>query len=91
VVRAVMSVPGAAGLSVLRMPTGMPRSTAGLMVAGWSTLAPKYASSAASSKLTSCRTLAPGTTLGSTVIMPSTSVQIWMASTGSVAPMTAAE
>ena len=38
---AAIRVPGAEGLSVLRMKTGMPRSTAGLMVAGCSTLAPK--------------------------------------------------
>ena len=37
----VMSVPGAAGLSEFRMRTGMPFSTAGLMVAGCRTLAPK--------------------------------------------------
>ena len=37
----VMRVPGAAGFSELRIRTGMPFSTAGLMVAGWRTLAPK--------------------------------------------------
>ena len=86
-----MSVPGAVGLSVLRMPTGMPFSTAGLMVAGWRTFAPKYASSAASAKLTSGSTFALRTTRGSTVSMPSTSVQIWMASAGRAAPMMEAE
>ena len=37
------------GTMLLRTVTGMPSSTAGRMVAGWRTLAPKAASSAASS------------------------------------------
>ena len=36
-----MRVPGAAGLSEFRMRTGMPRSTAGLMVAGMQDLGPE--------------------------------------------------
>ena len=44
----VISVPAPSGLHELRMRTGMLRSTAGRIVLGCSTLAPKYASSAAS-------------------------------------------
>ena len=45
---AVMSVPAPSGFHELRMRTGMLRSTAGRIVLGCSTFAPKYASSAAS-------------------------------------------
>jgi hypothetical protein len=43
------SVPGSWGAKVDRMRTGMSRATAGRIVRGWSTLAPKWASSCASS------------------------------------------
>ncbi len=43
-----ISVPGASGLRLFRMRTGMSLPTAGRMVLGCRTLAPKYASSAAS-------------------------------------------
>ena len=46
--RAVINVPAPSGFRELRMRTGMLRSTAGRIVLGCSTLAPKYASSAAS-------------------------------------------
>ena len=48
--RAVMVVPLASGRREFRIRTGMFRATAGSIVAGCSTRAPKYASSAASSK-----------------------------------------
>ena len=74
----------------------MPRATAGRIVAGWSTFAPKNASSAASAELTSGTSRAAGTTRGSAVRMPSTSVQISIAPTPrpasfSAAPKSAAE
>lgn len=43
-------VPGNAGLKVFLIKMGMSASTAGCMVFGWMTLAPKYASSIASLK-----------------------------------------
>src|SRR5687767_15763876 len=46
--RAVISVPAPSGFHEFRMRTGMFRSTAGRIVLGCSTFAPKYASSAAS-------------------------------------------
>ena len=45
---AQISVPRFSGEKVLRMKIGMSRATAGSMVCGWITLAPKYASSIAS-------------------------------------------
>ncbi len=45
---AQISVPRFSGANVLRMKIGMSRATAGSMVCGWITLAPKYASSMAS-------------------------------------------
>src|SRR2546430_1203904 len=53
---------------------------AGSTVAGCNTLAPKYASSAASSKLMTLMRCASGQILGSVVRIPSTSVQISMRS-----------
>ena len=46
--RAQISVPGFSGAKVLRIQIGISRPTAGAMVCGWMTLAPKYASSIAS-------------------------------------------
>ena len=46
--RAVTTVPASRGARELQMRTGISRSTAGWIVLGCSTLAPKYASSAAS-------------------------------------------
>lgn len=43
-------VPGKPGLKVFLMKMGTPADTAGCMVLGWITLAPKYASSIASLK-----------------------------------------
>ncbi len=45
---AQISVPTFSGAKVLRIQMGMPSLTAGAMVCGWITLAPKYASSIAS-------------------------------------------
>src|SRR5205814_1096390 len=64
--------------------------TAGSTVAGWRTLAPKYASSAASSKLMALMRRACLQRLGSVVIIPSTSVHISMRSASSPAPTMAA-
>ena len=58
-------LPGASGRKLLQTRTGMPRSRAGAMVLGCSTLAPKWASSMASSKLSSGRGKASGTMRGS--------------------------
>ena len=46
--RSSMIVPGASGSLELQMRTGMPSCTAGAIVRGCRTFAPKYASSAAS-------------------------------------------
>ena len=73
------------------MRTGMPEPTAGRIVLGCSTFAPKYASSEASSKLSRETTRGAATTRGSAVSMPSTSVQIWISSAPSPAPKSAAE
>ena len=45
---AQISVPAFSGAKVLRIQIGMPFSTAGAIVCGWITFAPKYASSIAS-------------------------------------------
>ncbi len=86
-----MCVPGASGLMVLRMRTGMFLAAAGWMDFGCSTFAPKYASSAASANERYGTSFGPSTTRGSAVSMPSTSVQIWISSASSAAPMSAAE
>src|SRR5579885_105120 len=80
-----MRVPPASGRREFRISTGMFFSTAGSTVAGWSTLAPKYANSAASAKEMVFTRWPPGRMVGSAVSMPSTSVQIWI----SAAPMPA--
>jgi hypothetical protein len=69
----------------------MSRSTAGSNVAGCSTFAPKYANSAASSKLMVRIRCASAQIRGSVVSIPSTSVHISMASAESAAPIIAAE
>src|SRR5262249_34663480 len=88
---AVMRVPSHEGLLELKMCTGILRSIAGSTVLGWSTLAPKYDSSAASSKETTLIRFAEETMRGSAVINPWTSVQISIAPAPSAAPMIAAE
>src|SRR5664280_765304 len=90
------TVPAPSGRNEFLTTTGIPRATAGRIVAGWRTLAPKNASSAASAELTSGTRRAWGTSRGSAVRMPSTSVQISMAPTSrpasfSAAPKSAAE
>jgi hypothetical protein len=82
----VMRVPFPAGFSELNTNTGIPRRTAGAIVFGCSTFAPKLASSAASSNRMCSISLASSTTRGSAVSIPSTSVQISMASASSAAP-----
>jgi hypothetical protein len=65
----------------------MRRATAGAMLDEWSTLAPKYESSIASSYVICGRTKADRTTRGSALRTPSTSVQISMADAPIAAPM----
>ena len=67
------------------MRTGMSRATAGWIVAGCSTLAPKYASSDASANDRCGTTRGLVTTRGSAVSMPSTSVQIWISAASQAA------
>jgi hypothetical protein len=90
VAAAVITVPGCAGSKVFFTRTGMPARTAGWMVLGCSTLAPKYASSAASSKDSAGMVWASGTTRGSALITPGTSVQISISSAPMAAPRMAA-
>ena len=45
---AQISVPAFSGANVLRIQIGIPFATAGAIVCGWITFAPKYASSIAS-------------------------------------------
>src|SRR5688572_16079923 len=72
----VISVPRAWARCELRMRTGMLRDTAGCIVDGCSTFAPKYASSEASANDRCGTTCGFLTIRGSAVSMPSTSVQI---------------
>ena len=74
------------GRLALRIETGIPTRTAGAIVLGCSTLAPNDASSLASSNRMRRMSRASGTTRGSAVSMPSTSVQISIASAPSAAP-----
>ena len=85
-----ISVPGASGLNVFLIRIGMRFATAGAIVAEWSTFAPKYDSSIASSYVICGRTNADGTTRGSALSTPSTSVQISMTDAPSAAPTIAA-
>ena len=64
----------------------MPRPTAGAIVCGWITLAPKYASSIASLYDSESMTLASGTRRGSADSTPSTSVQMWISAESSSEP-----
>ena len=66
--------------------SGCPCSTAGAIVCGWITLAPKYASSIASLYDSESMTFASGTRRGSALSTPSTSVQMWISSASSSAP-----
>ena len=65
---------------------GMSRPTAGAMVCGWITFAPKYASSMASLYESESMTVASGTRRGSADSTPSTSVQMWISLASSSAP-----
>src|ERR1700691_1006776 len=73
-------VPGASGRREFRIHTGMFFSLAGRTVEGCSTFAPKYASAAASPNEIVFTGCASGTSFGSHVSTPSTSVQISIAS-----------
>ncbi len=84
-------VPGRSGARLLRTRSGIPCARTGAMVRGCRTLAPKCASSMASSKLSSARQAAVGTTRGSAVKTPSTSVQISSSRASSAAAARAAE
>ena len=83
-------MPSTSGRRELRIRTGIFFSMAGSTVAGCSTFAPKYASSAASVNEHTFTRCAPGMTVGSAVSMPSTSVQIWISSAPMPAPTMAA-
>ena len=83
---AQISVPSFSGANVLRIQIGMLLSTAGAIVCGWMTFAPKYASSIASLYDSESMTLASGTRRGSALNTPSTSVQIMISSASSSAP-----
>ena len=89
--RAQIRVPTPAGANVLRIQMGMPSLTAGAMVCGCSTLAPKYASSIASLYESESMTVASGTRRGSADSTPSTSVQMWISDAPSSAPKMEAE
>ena len=88
---AQMSVPGFSGANVLRIQIGMPWLTAGAMVCGWITFAPKYASSIASLYESESMIVASGTRRGSALSTPSTSVQITISAASSKAPKIEAE
>ena len=87
----MISVPAPSGFHELRMRTGMLRSTAGRIVLGCSTLAPKYASSAASANDSCGDQRGVAMTRGSALSMPSTSVQIWISRASMPAPTSAPE
>src|SRR5690606_41904760 len=86
-----IKVPGAAGSMVLRRRTGMLPSLAGNTLVGCRILAPKYASSAASSKDSSAIDLVPSTTRGSLLCIPSIAVHIVTAETLLAAQIDATE
>ena len=73
---AVIMVPATSGRREFRMRTGISLATAGRIVLGCSTLAPKYASSDASLNDSRGTRRGDATTRGSAVSIPSTSVQI---------------
>mmetsp|Transcript_17243 Transcript_17243/g.51675 ORF Transcript_17243/g.51675 Transcript_17243/m.51675 type:complete len:203 (+) Transcript_17243:300-908(+) len=87
---ATIRVPGSSGAVEFRTLIGTLAVQAGITAAGWTTLAPKADSSAASSKVMSLTGFALGTTRGSVVMMPSTSFQIWISEASTAAPMTVA-
>ena len=87
----VMTLPVPSGRRELRIRTGISCSTAGRIVDGCSTLAPKYASSAASANDRRGTRRGLATTRGSADSMPSTSVQIWISRAPMPAPTSAPE
>ena len=82
-----IKVPGADGLNVFLIRIGMRLATAGAIVAEWMTLAPKSDSSIASSYVIVGSTNAEGTSFGSALSTPSTSVQISTDEAPTAAPM----
>ena len=89
--RSWISVPGRSAANVFLIQIGMRFCTAGAMVAGWMTLAPKYASSIASLYESVAITCASGTSRGSALSTPSTSVQITISQASSSEPKIDAE
>ena len=83
---ATMRVPSTSGFREFSTRTGTFPSIAGSIVRGCSTRAPKQASSDASANDSRGRRRASGTTDGSAVMTPSTSVQIWISSAPTPAP-----
>ena len=86
-----MSEPGFSGANVFLIQIGIRFSTAGAIVCGWITFAPKYASSIASLYESESMTVASGTRRGSALSTPSTSVQITISSASSKSPKIDAE
>jgi hypothetical protein len=82
----VIFVPFPSGRMEFRTKTGIPSRTAGAIVLGWSTFAPNDANSDASSNAICSINRALGTIRGSDVSIPSTSVQISIASALTAAP-----
>ena len=83
---AQMSVPGFSGANVFLIQIGIRRLTAGAIVCGWITFAPKCASSIASLYESESMIVASGTRRGSALRTPSTSVQITISEASSSAP-----
>src|SRR5262245_66666145 len=76
----VMSVPAKSGAKVFLIRIGIFSSTAGMIVCGCNTFAPKYDISADSLYETRSSTRAPGTLPGAAVMTPLTSAHIWSSS-----------
>jgi len=88
---ATTRVPVEFGRREFNTTTGIFFWTAGRIVLGCNTFAPKYASSEASLYEIVFNFFAFGVICGSAVSMPSTSVQIWISSAFNAAPIIAAE
>ncbi len=89
--RSWISVPALSAANVFLIQIGMRFCTAGAIVDGWITLAPKYASSIASLYESASMTCASGTSRGSALSTPSTSVQITISPASSSEPKIEAE
>src|SRR5258708_32246246 len=88
---AVIRLPESWERRELQTWTGIFNPITGRIVFGWRTFAPKNERSNASSKDRTFTFRGEGTTLGSAVRIPSTSVQICTSSTSNAAPITDAE